>query len=187
MKVVLAEVARGRRSGGSPRPPGSILGGIFTLKTVLLECFVKLPRQSAFCMAVGCYFVRLSFGLKDCRAARANGAYADSTTKTNGFKQFFKLCFCAGERRGEQNTHGSDKKTHATKALKNCVFWHFWCLFFRSRQPSRKKVPKMTSQSPSGTLPGTRQEGEIGLLVALGAFQGRFWTPKGGPNGTQNR
>ena len=59
--------------------------------------------------------------------------------------------------------------------------------FFRSRQPSRKKVPKMTSQSPSGTLPGTRLEGKIGLLVALGAFQGRFWTPKGGPNGTQNR
>ena len=25
--------------------------------------------------------VRLSFGLKDCRAARASGAYADSTTK----------------------------------------------------------------------------------------------------------
>jgi hypothetical protein len=45
----------------------------------------------------------------------------------------------------------------------------------------------MTSQSPSGTLPGTRLEGKIGLLVALGAFQGRFWTPKGGPNGTQNR
>ena len=59
--------------------------------------------------------------------------------------------------------------------------------FFRSRQPSRKKVPKMTSQSPSGTLPGTRLEGKIGLLVALGAFQGRFWTPKGDPNGTQNR
>ena len=31
----------------------------------------------------------------------------------------------------------------------------------------------MTSQSPSGTLPGTRQEGKIGLLFALGAFQGR--------------
>ena len=59
--------------------------------------------------------------------------------------------------------------------------------FFRSRQPNRKKVTKMTSQSPSGTLPGTRQEGKIGLLVALGAFQGRFWTPKGGPNGTQHR
>ena len=59
--------------------------------------------------------------------------------------------------------------------------------FLRSRQPNRKKVPTMTSQSPSGTLPGTRQEGKIGLLVALGAFQGRFWTPKGGPNGTQNR
>ena len=45
----------------------------------------------------------------------------------------------------------------------------------------------MTSQSPSGTLPGTRQEGKIGLRVALGAFQGRFWTPKWDPNGAQNR
>ena len=136
-------------------------------------------------MAFDCYVVRLSFDLKDGRAARANGAYADSTTKTKGFNQFFKLCFCAGERRGEQNTHGSDKKTHATK-LSKTVFWGTLGAFFRSRQPSRKKVPKVTSQSPSGTTPGTRQEGEIGLLVALGAFQGRFWTPKGGPNGTQN-
>ena len=71
--------------------------------------------------------------------------------------------------------------------LKKTVFFALLVSFFRSRQPSRKKVPKMTSQSPSGTLPGTRLEGKIGLLVALGAFQGRFWTPKGGPNGTQNR
>ena len=116
MKVVLAEVARGRRSGDSPRPPGSILRGILTLPTALLGCFLKLPRQSAFCMAFDCYFVRLSFDLKDGRAARANGAYADSTTKTNGFKQFLKLCFCAGERRGAQNTHGSNEKAHATNA-----------------------------------------------------------------------
>ena len=53
--------------------------------------------------------------------------------------------------------------------------------FFRSRQPNRKKVPKMTSQRPSGTLPGTRQEDDIGLHVALGAFQARFGAPKGGP------
>ena len=93
-------------------------------------------------MAFDCYFVRLSFDLKDGRAARANGAYADSTTKTNDFKQFFKLCFCAGERRGEQNTHGSDKKTHATKALKICVFGHFWCLFFVPANLAAKKSPK---------------------------------------------
>ena len=67
-------------------------------------------------MAFDCYVFRLSFGLKDGRAARANGAYADFTTKTNGFNQFFKLCFCAGERRGAQNTRGSGKKTHATNA-----------------------------------------------------------------------
>ena len=78
-------------------------------------------------MAFDCYVVRLSFDLKDGRAARANGAYADSTTKTNGFNQFFKLCFCAGERRGEQNTHGSGKKTHANKAPpKAIVCWPFF-------------------------------------------------------------
>ena len=59
--------------------------------------------------------------------------------------------------------------------------------FFRSRQPNRQKVPKMTSQSLSGILPGTRQEGKIGLRFALGAFKGRFWIPKWGPNCTKNR
>ena len=44
----------------------------------------------------------------------------------------------------------------------------------------------MTSQGPSGTLPGPRQEGKIGLLFALGAFQGRIWSQNGTPNGTQN-
>ena len=142
MKVVWAEVARGRRSGGSPWPPGSILGGILTLKKARCWCCFKLPRQSAFCMAFGYYFVRRSFGFKDCRAARANGAYADSTTKTNCFKQFFKLCFCAGERRGEQNTHGSGQKTHATKALKRCVCQHFLGLSFVPANPTAKKSTK---------------------------------------------
>ena len=107
--------------------------------------------------------------------------------KTDGLLSCLKLCFCAGERRGEQNTHGSDKKTHATKALKMSVYWHFWCLLFVPANPAAKKVPKVTSQSPSGTTPGTRQEGKIGLRFALGAFQGRFWTPKWAPNGAQNR
>ena len=40
-------------------------------------------------MVSDCYFVRLSFGLKDCRAARANGAHADSILKTDGFKPIF--------------------------------------------------------------------------------------------------
>ena len=90
-------------------------------------------------MALDCYFVRLSFGLKDGRAARANGAYADSTTKTNGFKQFFKLCFCAGERRGEQNTHGSGKKTHAIKLYKSVFMGTFGAFFpFPPTQPQKK-------------------------------------------------
>ena len=135
-------VARGRRPGGSPRPPGLILGAISGPQTALFGCFFELPRQNAFCMFFDCYFVRLSFDLKDGRAARANGAYADSTTKTNGFNQFFKLCFCAGERRGEQNTHGSGKKTQAKKALQICVYGYFWCLFSVPANPTAKKSPK---------------------------------------------
>ena len=92
-------------------------------------------------------------------------------------------------RRAPRRTEYTRKRSEnaCNKSLTKMCFLALLVSFFRSRQPSRKKVPKMTSQSPSGTLPGTRQEGKIGLLVALGAFQGRFWTPKGGPNGTQNR
>ena len=45
--------------------------------------------------------------------------------------------------------------------------------FFRSRRPNRQKAPQMTSQTPSGTLPGTLQEAEIDPLFAPRAFQGR--------------
>ena len=72
------------------------------------------------------------------------------------------------------------------KCLKILCFLALLVPFFRSRQPNRKKVPKMASQGPSGTLPGTRQEGEIGLLFALGAFQGRIWSQNGTPKGTPN-
>ena len=63
------------------------------LKTALFGCCFKLPRQSAFCMAFDCYFVRLSFDLKDGRAARANGAYADSTTKLMVLSSFSSCAF----------------------------------------------------------------------------------------------
>ena len=114
---------RRSRAGGGP---GALFWETVWLpKRLFLNALLELPRQSAFCMVFDCSVVRLSFGLKDCRAARANGAYADSTTKTDGLKQFLKLCFCAGERRGEQNTHGSGKKTHATKAFKIGGCRHF--------------------------------------------------------------
>ena len=154
-------MARKSRAGGQGAPGG--LRGRF-LETFWLpkRCFLAFFRASVawcFSLAFGQLFVRRSFCLKDVRAPRANGAHADYIVKNNGFKHIFKLCFRAGERRGEQNTHGSGKKTHATKALKICVYWHFWCLFFRSRQPNQNKIHKMTSQSPSGTLPGTLPEG----------------------------
>ena len=107
-----------------------------------MDVVLSFRGRVLFVWLFDCYVVRLSFGLKDCRAARANGAYADSTTKTNGFKQFLKLCFCAGERRGAQNTHGSGKKTHATNALKICVYWHFWGLLLVPAKTSATKSPK---------------------------------------------
>ena len=88
--------------------------------------FVGFFRASVawcFSLAFGQFVVRLSFCLKDVRAPRANGAHADYIVKTNGFKHIFKLCFRAGECRGEQNTHGSGKKTHAkTAPKKNGLF-----------------------------------------------------------------
>ena len=96
-------------------------------------------------MAFDSYFVRLSFGLKVCRAARANGVYADSTTKTNGLKQFLKLCFCAGERRGAQNTHGSGKKTHQ-QMLENSVLIGTFGAFFSF-------PPTQPQKSPQNDLP----------------------------------
>ena len=150
MKFCWAEVARGRRSGGSPQPPGSILGGILTIKTALFCCFLSFRGRVLFVWLFDCYVVRLSFGLKDCRAARANGAYADSTTKTNDCKQFLKLCFSAGERRGAQNTHGSGKKTHATNFKNLCLLALLVPFFFVPANPTAKRSPKWPPRVPPG-------------------------------------
>ena len=56
--------------------------------------------------------------------------------------------------------------------------------FFVPANPTAKKSPKWPPRAPP--LPGTRQEGEIGLLFALGAFQGRIWSQNWTPNGTNN-
>ena len=118
-----AEVARRRRPRRSRRPPGSIFGDMLAPKTVLFGAFFRASVAWCFSLAFGQFFVRLSFCLKDVRAPRANGAHADYIVKTNGFKHIFKLCFRAGECRGEQNTHGSGKKTHAKTAPKKQTFW----------------------------------------------------------------
>ena len=94
---------------------GSQNGAVFS--------FFRASVAWCFSLAFGQFVVRLSFCLKDVRAPRANGAHADYIVKTNGFKHSFKLCFRAGERRGEQNTHGSGKKTHAKTAPKKQSVW----------------------------------------------------------------
>ena len=137
-----AEVARRRRPRRSRRPPGSMFGDILAPKTVLFWAFFRASVAWCFSLAFGQLLVRLSFCLKYVRAPRANGAHADYIVKTNGFKHIFKLCFRAGERRGQQNTHGSGKKKHANKAFKKCVLGHFWGLFFVPANRTAKHTPK---------------------------------------------
>ena len=163
------------------------MGRISAPKTPLFDHCLDLPRQSAFCMVSDGYLVRRSFDFKLCDTARANRAYADFTAKTNGFKQFLKLCFCTGDRRGEQNLHASDQKNTCRTRFKNqrCLT-HLW-LFLRSCRRNHKNVHKMTSLSPSGSLPETPLEGENGLLSALGAFLGRQGEFQGPPGPLRER
>ena len=69
--------------------------------------------------------------------------------------------------------------------IEQIVFIGTFGAFF-SFPPTRPQKSPQNGLPPSGTRPGTRWEGEIGLLFALGAFQGRIWSQNGTPNGTQN-
>ena len=125
-----------------PEASGVDFGSVLAPQTVLFFAFFRASVAWCFPLAFGQLFVRLSFCLKDVRAPRANGAHADYIVKTNGFKHIFKLCFRAGERRGEQNTHGSGKKTHAKTASKNRLFGDIFGLFFVLAGLTAKKLPK---------------------------------------------
>ena len=116
-------LARKSRAGGVQGAPGGrFLETCWLPKLCFFLLFVRASVAWCFSLAFGQFVVRLSFCLKDVRAPRANGAHADYIIKTNGFKHISKLCFRAGERRGEQNTHGSGKKTHAKTAPKKQTF-----------------------------------------------------------------
>ena len=81
-------------------------------------------------------------------------------------------------RRGEgQEKRENRMLNKPQKTLEICCFSYF-C---RTGRPSRKNAPKMTSQSHSGTLPGSLREGEIDQLFAPGGPQAAnnefFWSP----------
>ena len=116
--------------------------------------FCSSFRGMVFFACIWTVVVRLSFGLKDVRAPRANGAHADYIVKTNGCKHIFKLCFRAGERRGEQNTHGSGKKTHAKTAPKNRLVGDFSIFSFSPAQPPKSSPNDLPD--PPGDPPGGR-------------------------------
>ena len=118
-----AEVARKRRPRRSRRSGVDFWRHFGSPKRCFFWVFFRASVTWCFSLAFGHFFVRLAFCLKDVRAPRANGAHADYIVKTNGFKHIFKLCFRAGERRGEQNTHGSGKKTHAKTAPNKTIRW----------------------------------------------------------------
>ena len=103
-------------------------------KRHLFDVLLRFRGRVLFVMVFDCYFVRLSFGFKDCRAARANGAYAGSSTKTNGL-------------------NGSGKKTHGTNILKIVFVGTFWSFFsFPPTQP--QKSPQYDLPEPLRDPPG---------------------------------
>ena len=69
-------------------------------------------------------------------------------------------------------THTGAVRKRMKKQLQKKRFLCF-SAFLRYRRRNRQKAPQMTSQTPSGTLPGTLQEAEIDSLFAPRAFQGR--------------
>ena len=64
-----------------------------------------------------------------------------------------------------------NRKSHAKSTSKNIEILLICFTFFRAGRPSRKNAPKMTSQSHSGTLPGSLRGSEIDKLFAPGGPQ----------------
>jgi len=60
-------------------------------------------------------FHRFSFSSLALRHARAKGAQADHTVKTNGFLQFFSIRLRAGVRRGKRKTNATTSKNTTQK------------------------------------------------------------------------
>ena len=134
-------LARKLRAGALPEASGVAFWSLFGPQSGAFWAFFRASVAWCVSLAFGEFVVPLSFCFKDVRVPRANGAHADYIVKTNGFKHIFMWCFRAGERRGEQNTHGSGKKTHAKQLHKFELIWTFLA-FFRSRWPNCKKLPK---------------------------------------------
>jgi len=79
-------------------------------------------------------------------------------TKTS----FFKVRSCAGAAGKAKNK----RKINTEKPLHKYRKYRCFLTFFLAGRPCRTKTPKMTSQSPFGTHPGTPPEGEIDQLFA---------------------
>ena len=117
-----AEVARRRRPRRSRRPPGSIFGDSLAPKAVLFFVFFSSFRGMVFFACIWTVVCSTFFLFEGCSRSARKRRTRRLYHKTNGFKHMFKLCFRAGECRGEQNTHGSGKKTHAKTAPKKQTF-----------------------------------------------------------------
>ena len=135
--------------------------------------------ESCFLLAFERLFIRFFLFFTHVRFPSEKGAPADCIVKTNGFKHIFVLCFRAGERRGQQNTHGSGKKTHAKKALKKCVFWHFGGLFFVLANRTAQNTPKRPPRDPPGPSPGPDRSMKSVYVSLLGRSRPDFGPQKG--------
>ena len=134
-------LARKLRAGGAQGAPGGLRGRLLETfwlpKRCLFWLFFSSFRGMVFFACIWTVFCSTFFLFEGCSRSARKRRTRRLYRKTPGFKHIFKLCFRAGECRGEQNTHGSGKKTHAKTAPKKTNFLVTFQFFFRSRRPNR--------------------------------------------------
>ena len=119
-----------------------------------------------FLAFLGSNFHRFSFSSLALRHARAKGAQADHTVKTNGFLQLFNFRLRAGERRGKQKTNATTSKNNTNKTLETVS--NFTRCWSPGALPETKPQKCSPAGSPgrSGALLARLLEAEIDQLSA---------------------
>ena len=105
------DLAGNRAPRAKHRVPGSILGAINNVFCVTFG----VSAACVFLALLGSIFLSSSFSSLGLFHARAKGAQADHTVKTNGFCYFFNFRLRAGERRGKQKTNATTSKNNTNK------------------------------------------------------------------------
>ena len=130
-------------------------------------------------------FCSIFFLLEGCSRSACKRRTRRLYRKNQWFEAFLSSAFAPPSAEANRTYTGAVRKRMKKQHPKKRMLGDFSAFVFRSRRRNRQKAPQMTSQTPSGTLPGTLQEAEIDPLFAPRAFQGRqdefFGTPRAVP------